>query len=150
MISEIVNVLEEIVLGMSRTSSLDEVIKIINKGKKYNKSVVAAAYSWVYEKLVREVRNDLTFGISSGVRILSEDETLLIGPENYNYLLHFINIGLLNHNDMNLIIEKIKLFPDEQITVDNINLLILSLFLDADSLALPGSRILLNSSDQIN
>jgi len=145
MISYIVNVLAELVERMSKSAINKDFETLLQK--KYDKKIVAAAYSWIYEKNTRPGRiNDF----SQKIRMLSEDEIDFITIENYNYLLHFYNIGLFNNTEFNSIIEKILLLPDDHINIDNINILILALYLDTDNIALPGSRFLLNSSDTIN
>jgi hypothetical protein len=145
MISEIVDVLAELVQRMNKTRVKDDAGVLLQI--KYDKTIVAAAYSWIYEKNIRE-NKDLKY--HSEIRMLSDDETRFIQLDNYNHLLHFYNIGLITGYELNSIIEKILLLPEEQITTDNINLFILALYLDTDDTALPGSRILLNSSDTIN
>ena len=49
-----------------------------------------------------------------------------------------------------MIIDQIKLFPEESRSIENLNMLILSVFLDLDDISTPGSRYLLYSSDTIN
>jgi uncharacterized protein Smg (DUF494 family) len=145
MISDIVNVLAELVERMKKSAINGDFETLLQK--KYDKKIVAAAYSWIYEKNTRPGKSD---DFSHKVRILSEDEIDFISLENYNHLLHFFNIGLINSYEFNSIIEKILLLPDDHVNIDNINILILALYLDTDDIALPGSRILLNSSDTIN
>ncbi len=152
MLAEIVEVLAKITEMNKKNISEDEVAETIIKESKYNRSVIAAAYSWIHEKHKQNsnIRNVKSAEGSKGFRTLSNNEVILIGLKNYNYLLHFYNIGLLTNNDLEEIIEELKLFPDDEIKTESINLLILSLFLDLDKLTLPGSRLLLYSSDTIN
>ncbi len=88
--------------------------------------------------------------ITKGKRILSNEENSLMGIDNFNYLLHLNNIGLLTNLDLEIIIEELKLFPRELINTESINVIIISLFLEVNTLTLPGSRLLLYSSDTIN
>lgn len=145
MISEIVDVLAQLVQRMNKTSQKDDSEVLLQKV--YGKTIVAAAYSWIYEKSIREKSN---IEYSSNLRMLSAEEMELIKVDSYNYLLHLSNIGLISRSEFNTIIDKILLLTEEQITTDNINLFILALYLDTDDIALPGSRFLLNSSDTIN
>jgi uncharacterized protein Smg (DUF494 family) len=152
MISEIVEVLAKIAKAISGNLSPEETVKSIAREKKYRQNVIAAAYSWIYEKILRDLPElkDETLVTSTGFRILSEKEISAIGLKNYNYLLHFHNIGLLNLDELELVLDQIKLLPDENVGEESINILILSLFLDIDKMTLPGSRLLLYSSDNIN
>ena len=152
MISEIVEVLAKIAKAISGNLSPEETVKILAKEKKYRQNVIAAAYSWIYEKILRDLPEliDETLVTSTGFRILSEKEISAIGLNNYNYLLHFYNIGLLNLDELELVLDQVKLLPDDDVGEESINILILSLFLDIDKMTLPGSRLLLYSSDNIN
>ena len=152
MLSEIVNILKDIFENIDKTSSLDKAIDDMSNNKRYNKNILAAAFSWIYEKTIRDMdeaaeNHDL---ITNGKRIFSEDEKILIGIDNFNYLLHLNNIGLLTNLDLEIIIEELKLFPHDLINIEAINVIIISLFLEVNTLTLPGSRLLLYSSDTIN
>ncbi|HKI78668.1 MAG TPA: DUF494 family protein [Ignavibacteriaceae bacterium] len=152
MITEIVEVLVKINEIMKMDLPEDEKTQKLNKETKYDKNVIAAAYSWLHEK---DKRNRLDVRGSSSkesksFRTLSVSEIDQLGVKNYNYILHFYNLQLLTNSELENILEELKYFSEEAITIDQINLLILSLFLDLDRLMLPGSRILLYSSDTIN
>ena len=152
MVSEIVNLLKDIFENLDKTSSLDKTMDDISNNKRYKKNILAAAFSWIYEKTIRDMdeaaeNHDL---IIKGKRIFSEEEKTLIGVDNFNYLLHLNNIGLLTNLDLEIIIEELKLFPRDLINTEAINVIIISLFLEVNTLTLPGSRLLLYSSDTIN
>ena len=152
MVSEIVNLLKDIFENLDKTSSLDKTMDDISNNKRYKKNILAAAFSWIYEKTIRDMdeaaeNHDL---IIKGKRIFSEEEKTLIGVDNFNYLLHLNNIGLLTNLDLEIIIEELKLFPRDLINIEAINVIIISLFLEVNTLTLPGSRLLLYSSDTIN
>lgn len=152
MVTEIVEVLAKITEKMEKDITAEDVVETISRESNYNRSVVAAAYSWIYEKINRNkyIQKSAQPDSSKSLRTLSTEEALQIGLKNYNYLLHFYNIGLLNTTDLEIIIDDLKLFPEGTINPEQINLLLLSLFLDMDNLTLPGSRMLLYSSDMIN
>ena len=152
MISKIVEILAQIVQGINKNYTFEEVEKSINQSNKIEANIVAAAYSWIYEKMLRDlyIEKEIVGKKQKSFRILSPDEASIIGLQNYNYLLHYYNIGLLNSEDFNFILEQLKNFDENTLTKDNIHILILSLFLDMDNYLLPGSRNLLYSSDTIN
>ena len=152
MVGEIVKILEKIANGINNNYSFEEVENSVSNEIKIDKIAIAAAYSWIYEKFLMNFfqKKELKEDISGGFRILSGEEVDLIGLNNYNYLLHFYNIGLLNGSELEMIIDQILLFPEDAIDKEKINLLILSVFLDLDNVSLPGSRYLLYSSDTIN
>ena len=152
MIGEIVKIIAKIMQGINNNYSLEQVERSIKRESKIDKSAVAAAYSWIYEKIMKDTfyRSEKSMNPSAGIRFLTEEEISEIGLENYNYLLHFYNIGMLNQKELIKLIEQLKLFPESTVKEENINILILSMFLDMDNYSLPGSRNLLYSSDTIN
>jgi uncharacterized protein Smg (DUF494 family) len=152
MVTEIVNLLTDIFENLDHTSSLDKAINEISTKERYDRNVLATAFSWIYEKTIRDI-DEVTIHselVTSSKRIFSEEEKTLFGTDNFNYLLHLNNIGLLTTIDLELIIEELKLFPQELINTESINVIIISLFLEVNTLTLPGSRLLLYSSDTIN
>ena len=152
MLSDIVSLLADIFESLDNYSSLDKAADNISISKKYNKNILATAFSWIYEKTIRDISEASEYNglVSSSKRIFSEEEKILIGTDNYNYLLHLNNIGLLTNYDLEIIVEELKLFPRELINTEAINVIIISLFLEVNTLTLPGSRLLLYSSDTIN
>ncbi len=152
MVGEIVKIIAKIVQGINNDYSLEQVENSIKTAGKVNKNTVAAAYSWIYEKMMRDgfLEREMPAQRYTGLRFLSEDEKYEIGLENYDYLLHYFNIGMLNKKEFSTIIEQMKLFPEGTVDKENINILILSMFLDMNNFSTPGSRNLLYSSDTIN
>jgi len=152
MTTKVVEVLAKILDGLNKKFSLDDVIDIINKEKVFDKQTVSAAFSLVYDKIttnniLSEVKSKNT---QKGVRILSQDEIEAIGLEFYNYLIYLQNIGLIQYSDLEIIIEQILMTEKPQITLEDINWLVLVSLVDYDSRLLPGSRVTLFSTDTIN
>ena len=152
MVTEIVNLLKDIFENLDSTASLDKAIDELSVKERYNKNTLATAISWIYEKKIRDLDNSYkkTEYLTRGKRIFSEEEKILVGIESFNYLLHLNNIDLLTNPDLEIIIEELKLFPRDLINIESINVIIISLFLEVNTLTLPGSRLLLYSSDTIN
>jgi uncharacterized protein Smg (DUF494 family) len=152
MISEIVEVLAELAEGINKKYSLEEFSIHFGIEKKYDKKTVAAAYSWIHEKFLKDVgfEEEARFLESSGMRVLNAVELSTLGLNNYNHLLHYYNIGLISLDDFEMILSQLLAFPEIGISTDRINVMILGLFLDIDDFTLPGSRVLLYSSDTIN
>jgi uncharacterized protein Smg (DUF494 family) len=149
--TEIAKVLEEIVNKLN-SEPAEKTFSRLSKKYKYDKNAVAAAYSWIYDKLIKDTYGkDLNFPVdNSSFRVFSDDEINAIGLKNYNYLLHFYNKGILTNSDLELILEQIKLIGGEEVTIEQITIIILSLFLEINNYTLPGSRSILYSSDLIN
>ncbi|GAB6282042.1 MAG: hypothetical protein STSR0008_07860 [Ignavibacterium sp.] len=153
--NQIIEIVSKILDGITTNNySLDEVEKILLKNKKYNRSTVATAYSWIYDKLFSNtIKTKNTEEIKKSFRLLSNEEIEMIGLENYNHLLKLYNVGLLLDEDLDLVIDQLLIYPDilsNKISTDEINILILSSLFLIDTNTLPGSRMLLYLSDKIN
>jgi len=152
MTAKIVEVLAKILEGLGNDHSLEEVTTLLKRHKEYDEQIVSAAFSLVFDKVFAN-----KFGINKkrkakrkNFRILSNEEVSLLGIKNYNYIQHLVNIGLLESLDVELLIDQVTTFPDEKISKEDINWMILFPLVDFESEILPGSRVLLYSSDRIN
>src|SRR5665647_1627113 len=123
MVSEIVEVIVKVFEGIKKENSLQDVEKLLPNGNIYHKNIIPAAYSWIYDKSVRDNLRDKEISIvaDSGFRILSNEEKYLFGEEIEKYLMNLYNIGLLKNNDLDKIVEQMQLFPDNAKNLDNIN-----------------------------
>ena len=130
---------------------VDEINNRLNSSKEFDKQTVGVAFSLIYDKLlVTRFFEDMNTRDSESFRILSDEEITLLGVENYNYLLHLTNIGLISSVEIDYLLNELLMYPIENITKDDINWLVFVVIVDFDSEIMPGSRILLYSSDTIN
>ena len=152
MTAKIVEVLAKILEGLKKKYTFEEVTKKLKTNKNFDEQTVSAAFGLVFDKFLTnrlELRKDSQL-VNKGFRILSNDEINIIGTDNSKYILHLVNVGLLDPIDVELLIEHMTMFPNQKISKDNINWIILFSLVDFDSEILPGSRVLLYSSDTIN
>jgi uncharacterized protein Smg (DUF494 family) len=153
MTEKIVEVLAEILERLKKNSSLEEVNKVLSKNKRFDEQTLSAAFSLVFDKVLTQriaAGKKSNHSNKSNFRLLTDEEKEVIGIENYNYILHLYNVGLLDYIDFEMILEQIMLFPSESITRDDINWTIFISLVDFNADLLPGSRLLLYSSDNIN
>lgn len=150
--SKIIDIISEIIDGIVDNQSLEEVEKRLIEKKKYDKSMVATAYSWIYDKVIANSLNDIHMKKEpTGLRVFSDDEKRLLGVENSNRLLKLINFGFLTNADIDNILDQIHLFQSEpEVSQEEINILLLSSLFEVDKFVEPGSRTLLFLSDTIN
>ncbi len=149
--AKIVEVLTKILEGLDKNYSLEEVTSKLKIGKDFDDQIVSAAFSLVLEKLLLKKTNlKNNIGYEKNFRVLTIDEINAFGIENYNYIQHLVNIGLLAPLDVELLTEQVRIYPEEKISKDDINWIILFSLIDLESEVLPGSRVLLHSSDTIN
>jgi uncharacterized protein Smg (DUF494 family) len=152
MTSKLVDVLAKILEALSTNSTLEEVSKNLIKSKQFDEKLLSAAFSLVYDKILLKtsVKKFEDKFAQKSIRFLSDDEISTIGLENYNYLLHLLNVGLIDASNLEVILSQISLFPEFKVTRKEINWIILLSLVDFDSELLPGSRFLLYSSDTVN
>ncbi len=152
MTSKLVDVLAKILEGLSNNTSIEEISKNLIKNKQYDDKLLSAAFSLVYDKiLLKKNLKELSLTVKpKSARILSEEEKDFLGLDNYNYLLHLMNVGLIDSSNLEAILSQIALFPDMKVTRKEINWIILLALVDYDSELLPGSRSLIYSSDTVN
>jgi len=152
MTSKIVDVLAKILEGLSNDLQIEEVNHSLMKNHQFDRQILGIAFSLIYDKvLAKKNKPDIAFDQNEkGIRILSETERDILGIANYNYILHLINVGLLDTTNLEAILDQITLFPDSKITRREINWIILLSLVEYESEILPGSRVLLYSSDIVN
>lgn len=151
MTAKIVEVIARILDGLNNNVSLEEVNSQLDKNKEYDKQTVSAAFSLVYDKvLTSKVVKDKSSTQNQNIRLLTDEEKDVLGIDNYDYLLKLWKIGLVDSADLEIILEQLMLFPNDSITREDINWIILVSLVEFNSKILPGSRILLYSSDTIN
>jgi uncharacterized protein Smg (DUF494 family) len=152
MTAKIVEVLTIILETLHKNKSLEEVNKILNRNREIDKKTLSIAFSIVYDKVLTN-RHSAKTKIKEkqkNFRLFTEEEKEILGPENHNYILHLINIGLLSARDVEQILEQIMVFPESRISKDEINWIILISLVELNSSILPGSRVSLFSTDTIN
>lgn len=113
------NVLD-LIIKMVRMLRLGENLKEMQPEllKKYNKSEVSAAYSWVIQKIQD---GDLTregTTKNKDLRVLHTAERMVISTEAYGYLIELYNMGILNFHQMEAIIEQTMMNNFDKISLD--------------------------------
>jgi uncharacterized protein Smg (DUF494 family) len=152
MTAKIIEVLAKILEDLNiRNSSLDEINSKLSNTEGIDKQTLSAAFSFIYDKILN---NKLLLQSKTksqkNFRVLTNEELEIIGFDNYNYLLYLLNVGLIDFTDFDVILDQIIMFPGEFVTKEDINWVVFLSLLDLNSEIMPGSRLLLYSSDNIN
>jgi len=152
MTAKVVEAVAKILEKINNNISLEDVSKELSATKEFDKQTVTAAFGLLYDKFL--INKKSKFRVKNkknkDFRILNEEEREILGLENYDYLLRLNNVGLLDNVNMELLLEQIMMFPAETISREDINWIILLSLVDFDKDIMPGSRVLLYSSDTIN
>lgn len=150
--TKIVEALTKILDGLYKNIPLEEINVRLSKDKSLDQQTLSTAFSWILDRSLnpaRRKRDPLDGGLK-GFRLLSEEEREMLGMENYKYFTHLMNIGLVSPAELSIIIDQLSFVPGASITKEEINWIILFSLLGGDDKTLPGSRVLLYSSDTIN
>jgi len=153
MTAKVVEVIAVILDGLNnRDISLEEVNKQLRENKEFDQQTVSAAFGLVYDKVLssKVTTKSKKEKKKTKFRLLTEEEKEIIGTDNTNYLIHLLNVGLLDSVDFELVLEQLTMFPGDTITKDDINWIILISLVDFNAEIQPGSRVLLYASDTIN
>jgi uncharacterized protein Smg (DUF494 family) len=145
---KIIDALTIIAEGLQQSKSVDEIYHYLNNETKFDSGTVNVAFSIFFERLKKNKKEHLN--TTSGIRFLSEEEEMIIGKENYNYLLKLLNLSIITPYEFELILDRVFEFPDEIIDGEDISWMVLFALTELDNELLPGSRFTLFSSDKIN
>ena len=148
--TKVVEVLAQILDGLNKNYSLEDVNSRITDENRFDKQTVSAAFSLVYDKILNNSGEKIIDDKNRNIRILNEEEIESIGIEYYNYLMHLQNIQLLDSDDIEMLLEQILLFPNQTLSFEDINWMILVSLVEFNTKILPGSRVILYATDKIN
>lgn len=149
--TKVVEVLAQILDGLNKNYSLDDVNSKITNENKFDKQTVSAAFSLVYDKILNNSGEKTEDDNSNkDFRFLNDEEIEAVGIEYYDYLIHLQNIQLLDSDDIEMLLEQILLFPNQSLTFEDINWMILVSLVELNTKILPGSRVILYATDKIN
>lgn len=148
---KVVEVITHILESLNNNVSLEELNQSLLKSKEYDQQTIGIAFSLIYDKIfLKKKKDSKDNNRKKSIRILSEEEIENLGIDNYNYLLHLSNLGLIDADNFENLLEQINYFPENKLTRKEINWIILASLIDLDSDIPPGSRLHLYSSDSVN
>ncbi|MFZ5947965.1 MAG: DUF494 family protein [Stygiobacter sp.] len=150
MTSKIIDVLTKILEALNQNKSLDDVNKRLKKSKEFDDKLINAAFALLYDKIILNKSSELLNEELKSFRMFSSEEIEILGIENQNYLIHLLNLGLIDANNLERILYQVTLFPELIVSRNDINWMIILSLTESNNSLLPGSRFLLNSSDTVN
>jgi uncharacterized protein Smg (DUF494 family) len=126
-----------------------DVSKLKDNG--YSQSEISTALSWIYDKMnMREPLKNVKGRRARSYRIFHEAERQILTKEARGFLVEMYELGLIDHDDMENIIERSLMSGLNIIGRDEIKSVAAGVLFEHNSPGKPGSRIMLNSSDTIN
>jgi uncharacterized protein Smg (DUF494 family) len=126
-----------------------DVSKLKDNG--YSQSEISTALSWIYDKMnVREPLKKVKGKRARSYRVFHEAERQILTKEARGFLVEMYELGLIDHVDMENIIERSLMSGLNVIDRNEIKSVAAGVLFEYNSPGKPGSRIMLNSSDTIN
>lgn len=119
--------------------------------KGYSNSEISTAFSWLVDRV--EFSNKITsleIQSEDSFRILHDAERELFTEQAWGELIQMHSIGILNSNQIELIIERALLTGIFKIDSFFLKNMIASFIFNATNSIMPGSRVLLSGNDTIN
>ncbi|MBI5464966.1 MAG: DUF494 family protein [Ignavibacteriales bacterium] len=92
----------------------------------YTQSEISTAFTWLFEHLsiAEGGSREGSLSTSTSFRILSEPEKMVIQPESLGYLYQIHHMGLLDANDVELIIDRIMAAGFGSVGIDEMKSLV--------------------------
>lgn len=149
---KIVEILTKILGNLETDLSLEDVNKKLHSSNEYDTHTLGVAFSLLYDKILLRKSKQKGKGKkkNKSFRFFTDEEKEILGKDNFGYIMHLVNVGLIDSKQLEDILNQINLFPDNMLTRREINWMVLLSLVDIDSDIPPGSRVLLFSSDSVN
>jgi len=148
---KIVELIVFLMREIRQTHDLSKVDVSRLKDNGYSQSEISTALSWIYDKMnMREPLKNVKGKRPRSYRIFHEAERQILTKEARGFLVEMYELGLIDHNDMEIIIERSLMSGSNVIDRDEIKSVAAGVLFEYNSPGKPGSRIMLNSSDTIN
>ena len=117
----------------------------------YTPSEISTAFSWLFDQIStgHEIIDPETAKASSH-RVLHDVERMVITPEAHGYLLQWIDLGVLDQADAELIIEKVMAAGFSSVGIDEMKTFIAGMLFHLDDAGRDGGRFSLDANDTIH
>ena len=117
----------------------------------YTPSEISTAFSWLFDQ-ISTGREMMASGAPAGSshRVLHDAERMVISPEAHGYLLQWIDLGVLDQADAELIIEKVMAAGFSQVGLDEMKSFIAGMLFQLDDSGRDGPRFSLGANDTIH
>ena len=148
--NDIVEIFTDIIDTLNEKSDFKYLQKRLNK--KVNRGAAATAYSWIFDKILASTITDEALDTKKrkNFRSFSPAEIHSLGNENINFLMKLYHLGFIDKKELEVVLDQLKVIPEGEVLKEHISWIVLSSFFELNNATLPGSRLLLYSSDTIN
>lgn len=118
----------------------------------YTATEISTAFSWLIDRMEfgdQVITND-DIAQSNSFRMLHADESSVITPEAFGYLLQMQQLGLITNEHVEMVVERSMLMGGRKVSDAEMKAIIASVIFNAEAQSSGGSRMLLNGTDTIH
>ncbi len=151
MYEKIVEIITYVLSELKQNKKISEIDLNELESKGYSNSEISTAFSWLVDRV--EFSNKITtleIESDNSFRILHDAEKELFTDQAWGELIQMQSIGILNSQQIELIIERALLSGIFKIDSFFLKNMIASFIFNATNSLMPGSRVLLSGNDTIN
>jgi uncharacterized protein Smg (DUF494 family) len=117
----------------------------------YTDTEISAAFGWLADKsTVADHLEPSVTASKSSFRLLHDFEQLYISPQVYGYLLQMQQLGVLNHQQVETVIERCLMTGLQPVDMKTVKFTIGSLLFNTDKFDAANQRIFLNGTETIH
>lgn len=151
MYERVIEIILFLVSEMRSEKQLSEVDVSVLTRKGYTQSEISTAFSWLFDRItVGEVIVPTENSISTSHRVLHDVEKMVIAREAHGYLLQCHQLGIINNQDIETIIEKVMTAGFSSVGVEEIKTFIAGILFDIEDPDGNNSRISFDGSDTVH
>ncbi len=147
----IVEIILFLVNELKSNKQLSEVDVSMLSQNGYTQSEISTAFSWLFERMsVGEPQFSPGKPAESSHRLLNDQEKLVIQTDAFGYLLQCQQLGLINNNDIELVIERIMAAGFSSVGMSEMKSFVAGLLFGLDNPPNAGGNIVLGNNDTIH
>ncbi|MEE8239106.1 MAG: DUF494 family protein [Nitrososphaerales archaeon] len=122
------------------------------KSQGYTQSEISAAFSWLYDtmRITDGMVTRVTKPVLGSRRVLNEAEKLVFSTESQGYLIQLRELGLLDDQDVESVIERAMVTAYEKLSVDELREIVASVLFSKTGRNAGTNHSMLNSRDTIH
>jgi uncharacterized protein Smg (DUF494 family) len=151
MYERIVEIITYVLSELKQNKKISEIDLNALHSRGYSSSEISTAFSWLVDRV--EFSNKITtleIESDNSFRILHDAEKELFTEQAWGELIQMHSIGILNSQQIEIIIERALLSGIFKIDSFFLKNMIASFIFNATNSLMPGSRVLLSGNDTIN
>jgi uncharacterized protein Smg (DUF494 family) len=149
---KVIEILVYIMAEVQQNKRLSDIDLGDLKSQGYTQSEISAAFSWLYDtmRIADGVLTRATKPVLGSRRVLNEAEKLVLSTESQGYLIQLRELGLLDDQDMESVIERAMVTAYEKLPVDEIREIVASVLFSKIGRGAGTNHSMLNSRDTIH